>query len=82
MAIEKIKVYGTSWCGDTRRARSFFDTNNIEYEWIDIDKDPEAAKFVMEVNHGCRSVPTIVFLDGSILTEPSTFELNNKMGIG
>jgi len=82
MANDKIKVYGNSWCGDTRRARQFFDSNQIEYEWIDIEKDPEAAKIVEEINHGYRSVPTIVFPDGSTLTEPSTYELNKKMGIG
>ena len=81
MANDKIKVYGNSWCGDTRRARQFFDSNQIEYDWIDIEKDPEAAKIVEEINHGYRSVPTIVFPDGSTLTEPSTYELNKKMGI-
>jgi mycoredoxin len=81
MANEKIKIYGNSWCGDTRRARSFFESNNIEYEWVDIEKDPEAAKLVEEINHGFRSVPTIVFPDGSTLTEPSTLELSNKLGI-
>lgn len=82
MANEKIKIYGNSWCGDTRRARQFFESNQIEYDWIDIEKDPEAAKIVEEINHGYRSVPTIVFPDGSTLTEPSTYELNKKMGIG
>ena len=81
MANEKIIVYGTSWCGDSRRARSFFDSNHIDYEWIDIEKDPEAVKFVENVNHGYRSVPTIVFPDGTILTEPSQYELSKKVGL-
>lgn len=78
MADEKIKVYGNSWCGDTRRARQFFEINHIEFEWIDIEKDPEAAKYVESLNNGYRSVPTIVFPDGSILVEPSTYELKEK----
>jgi mycoredoxin len=81
MAEGKIKVYGTTWCGDSRRARQFFETNHIDYEWIDIEKDPEAVKFVEETNHGYRSVPTIVFPDGTILTEPSIYTLNKKMGL-
>jgi len=74
----KIKVYGTSWCGDSRRARQFFDTNQIEYEWIDISEDPEAGKFVESVNNGYRSVPTIIFPDGSMLVEPSINLLKEK----
>lgn len=78
---QKIKIYATSWCGGSRRARNIFDTNHIEYEWIDIDENVEAGKFVESVNRGYRSVPTIVFPDGTILTEPSNAELMKKLGL-
>jgi mycoredoxin len=79
MATEKIKLYGTSWCGDTRRVRGYFEINQIEYEWINIDGDPEAAAIVEEITGGYRSVPTIVFPDGSSLVEPSTYALKEKL---
>ena len=78
---EKIKVYGTSWCGDTRRARQFFADHQIDYEWIDIDQDEKAADYVKSVNHGNRSVPTILFEDGSILVEPSSSQLSTKLNL-
>ncbi|MCS7087519.1 MAG: hypothetical protein NZL91_02315 [Thermoflexales bacterium] len=84
MAEGVIKFYGAMWCGDTRRARAWFDSNNIPYEWIDVDKDPEAEAFVKSVNKGMRSIPTIVFADGSILVEPSTRKLEEharKLGL-
>jgi mycoredoxin len=81
MANEKIIIYGTSWCGDSKRARLLLETNKIDFEWVDIEKDPAAAKLIEEINHGYRSVPTIVFPDGSTLTEPSSFELNKKLGL-
>ena len=77
-AVKKILVYGTSWCGDSRRAKRFLDENHVEYDWIDIDTDKAGAEFVMSVNHGNRSVATILFPDGSILVEPSTFQLSEK----
>ena len=77
----KIIMYGTTWCYETRRARATFDMNNIPYVWIDIDQDPEARKYVESVNRGYRSVPTIVFPDGSILVEPSSAELSRKLGL-
>jgi mycoredoxin len=79
MGNTKIKIYGTNWCGDTRRAREYFDTNKVDYEWIDIDQDPAAAEIVKTINGGYKSVPTIVFPDGSTLTEPSVFELKEKL---
>jgi mycoredoxin len=58
-----------------------FDQHHIPYRWIDIDKDEKAAKYVESINHGNRSVPTIVWPDGSSLTEPSSDELALKLGI-
>ena len=74
-----IKFYGAMWCGDTRRSRAWFDSHNIAYEWIDVDKDKEAEVYVKSVNKGNRSIPTIVFGDGSILVEPSTTKLEERV---
>ena len=67
------------WCGDTRRARAWFDSHNVPYTWIDVDKDKEAEAYVKSVNKGNRSIPTIVFGDGSILVEPSTTKLEERV---
>jgi mycoredoxin len=77
----EIVMYGTTWCGGTRRARLVFDQNHIAYRWVDIDKDAAARHFVEETNHGYRSVPTIIFPDGTILVEPSDLELSKKLGL-
>lgn len=76
-----IILYGTTWCGDTIRSRKFLDANNIPYVWVDINKDPEARRLVESINNGNRSVPTIIFPDGSTLTEPPNSVLAEKLGI-
>jgi len=81
MTESKITVYATRWCGDCRRARRFFEKHEIPFEWIDIDQDPAGEQYVLETNNGMRSVPTIVFEDGSILVEPSTRALEKKLNI-
>jgi mycoredoxin len=70
-----ITMYSTRWCGDCRRAKRWFDAHGIAYDVIDIDHDEQAANYVIQVNGGMRSVPTIVFPDGSVLVEPSSREL-------
>lgn len=77
----EIVMYGTTWCYDSRRAQAIFDQNNISYRWIDIDQDMEARRFVEQVNNGFRSVPTIIFPDGSMLVEPSNIELKARLGL-
>ncbi len=79
MAEGKIIVYATNWCGSCYQARRVLQKHNVPFEWIDIDQNPAAAQFVKETNHGFRSVPTIVFTDGSILVEPSESALTAKL---
>ncbi len=78
---DQIVMYGTSWCGDCHRARWFFDNYGIDYTDIDIEADEAAAAKVVAINNGNRSVPTIIFTDGSVLVEPSLQALKDKMGI-
>ncbi|MBI3163291.1 MAG: glutathione S-transferase N-terminal domain-containing protein [Chloroflexi bacterium] len=77
---KEITVYGADWCPDCRRAKRILDEHQVQYSWVDIDKNREGEKFVVQTNRGNRSIPTIVFGDGSILVEPSNPELLAKLG--
>jgi mycoredoxin len=81
MSDQNILVYGVNWCGDCRRTRRLLSEYGIEYQWIDIDHDKKGEEFVLKINRGYRSVPTIVFKDGTVLTEPSNATLVNKLGL-
>lgn len=82
MGPEKpLIVYGTPWCPDCRRSKQFLGEHRIAYDYIDIDQDPAAQAEVERLNRGNRSVPTIVFPDGSILVEPSNEALAQKLGL-
>jgi mycoredoxin len=78
---DTIILYGTNWCGGTRRCRILLDKCGIPYQWIDIEKDEEAGRFLERLNNGFRSVPTILWPDGSKLTEPTEEELSHKLGV-
>ena len=79
MGNRNIVVYGGTWCSDCRRAKRFFDQHKIQYEWVDLDSDDKALDYVKRVNNGKRVIPTIVFDDGSILTEPTDAQLSEKL---
>ncbi|MDP1545900.1 MAG: glutaredoxin domain-containing protein [Anaerolineales bacterium] len=79
-SIPEIKVYGADWCPDCRRAKRILDERQVQYSWVDIDKERAGEKFVVQTNRGNRSIPTIVFGDGSILVEPSNPQLIAKLG--
>ena len=75
---KKITMYATTWCGDCRFARRWLDAHGIAYDYINIEEDEQAATYVAQVNNGTRSVPTLIFPDGSILVEPNARQLVTK----
>ncbi|GAA5083296.1 mycoredoxin [Thermocatellispora tengchongensis] len=74
-----LTVYTTSWCGPCKRLKSQLTREGIAYEDIDIERNPEAAEFVESVNHGNRTVPTVVFPDGTAVTNPSVIEVKARL---
>ena len=78
---EQIIIYSTTWCSDCKRAKKVFGEQRISYTNIDIEENPEYVEVVEKINDGKRSVPTIVFPDGSVLVEPSNAQLAEKLGL-
>ena len=76
---DQIVVYGTNWCPDCTKVRKYLDKNEIPYQWINISKERDARAIVEELNDGFRSVPTIVWPDGTHLVEPSINVLKEKI---
>ena len=76
---KQIKFYGSPWCPSSRRARKLLMDKGVSFEWINIDDDLSGRAYVMKVNKGYRSVPTILFPDGEILVEPSSSALLGKL---
>jgi len=74
-----LTMYSTSWCGYCHRLMSQLDREGIGYEVIDIERDPAAARYVMSVNSGNQTVPTVRFPDGSRLTNPSIVQVKEHL---
>ena len=74
-----LTMYSTSWCGYCYRLKSQLDRAGIAYDVVDIEKDPSAAEYVMSVNGGNQTVPTVKFDDGSAMTNPSIVEVKERL---
>jgi mycoredoxin len=75
----QITMYSTPWCGYCKRLKGQMDRAGIEFAEVDIEQHPEAADFVMSVNNGNQTVPTVLFADGSALTNPSLAQVQAKI---
>ena len=74
-----ITMYGADWCGDCRRSKRLFEELDIQVNHIDVEVDESASAKVQEINGGAKSIPVIVFSDGTHLTEPSDNDLKAKL---
>jgi mycoredoxin len=63
----------------SHRLRSQLDREGIAYDVVDIEKVPDAAFVVEQVNHGNQTVPTLVYADGSAQTNPSVADVRAKL---
>ena len=73
-------IFTTSWCGYCIRLKSQLNRAGIGFQEIDIDDHAEGAAIVAQVNDGNLTVPTVLFRDGSVLTNPSVAQVGNRLG--
>jgi len=74
-----MTMYTTTWCGFCARLKSQLQRAGIDYREVDIESDDAAATLVMAVNGGNRTVPTVVFPDGTALTNPSLDQVKAQL---
>ncbi|MGO9779764.1 MAG: mycoredoxin [Streptosporangiaceae bacterium] len=72
-------MYTTQWCAFCRRLKSQLARDGITLTEVDIERDPVAADYVMSVNGGNQTVPTVVFPDGTVLVNPSAAQVKKRM---
>jgi mycoredoxin len=76
---EALIIYGTSWCGPCRTLKRLLAERDIAFSYVDIEHTPDAAEIVMKINGGNQTVPTVLFPDGSTLTNPRLSDVTAKL---
>ena len=75
----QLTMYTTTWCGFCRNLKSQLARAGIEIAEVDIERNEAAAEYVMSVNGGNQTVPTVLFPDGTALVNPSTAQVKAQL---
>lgn len=75
---DQIVIYGADWCGDCRRAKAVLDREGVNYRYVDLVDEPDAAHTAQEIS-GRQNIPVVVFPDGSHMVEPTNKDLLTKL---
>lgn len=81
MSAAQFTMYSTPWCGYCHRLKSQLKREGISFDEVDIEAQPEAAAIVEKANHGNQTVPTLVFADGTALTNPSVAQVKAQLAL-
>lgn len=73
-------MYTTQWCGYCKRLKRDLNDAGVFFDEVDIEIVPNAAEKVAEVNGGNHTVPTLLFSDGTAMTNPSVAKVMEKLG--
>ena len=77
---QPLTMFTTNWCAFCRRLKSQLAAEGIEIAEVNIEEEPDAADYVMTVNGGFQTVPTLLFPDGSTMTNPSVAAVKHRLG--
>jgi mycoredoxin len=81
MSTPVLTMYSTTWCGPCKRLKSDLEKSGIPFIQIDIESDEAAASLIESINNGNRTVPTLVFADGTSMTNPSVTRVKEHLGL-
>ena len=76
-----IVLYSSKFCGQCWWTKLYLNRHQVPFQEVDIDRDPEAARKVIAITGGFRSVPMLVIEGHGAIVEPTTGELASIMGI-
>ena len=77
--MSSFTMYSTPWCGYCHRLKGSLTREGMTFDEVDIEADPSSADLMMSINSGNAVVPTLVFADGSALTNPSVDQVKAKL---
>jgi thioredoxin reductase (NADPH) len=80
LPYEGIRVAGARSSPRSYAVKEFLSSNQIPYQWIDVDRDPSTGELIRSFGDSSR-LPVVFFPDGSHLTAPSNRELAEKIGM-
>lgn len=73
--MSPIKVYGADWCHMTAHTCEHLDELGVDYDYINVDADPQASQWVKAQNNGKERKPTVE-INGRVLRTPTDDELD------
>ena len=78
---DRLRVVGHRWSAPSHAVKDFLTRNQVPFRWLELERDPEAAR-LLAANGGVREdLPLVITDDGRTLQAPSSAELASALGL-
>lgn len=75
---QTLTMFGAEWCRDCRRTKAQLDQLGVDYTYVDLEAEPEAADVAREIS-GRTNIPVVVYPDATHHVEPSNADVEAKL---
>jgi thioredoxin reductase (NADPH) len=79
--FEGIRVIGNRWSPESHSIKDFLARNQVPYQWLDIEKEPEAQELLNFSGQNTHSLPLVILGDGERLVKPTNIQIAEKIGL-
>ncbi len=79
--FEGIRVVGSRWSPYSHQIKDFLGRNQVPYQWLDIESEPEANRLLASAESSSADLPLVIFPDGSYLIKPTNVQIAEKIGL-
>jgi thioredoxin reductase (NADPH) len=80
-AFEGIRVAGNALSQASFAVKDFLASNHYPYQWLDMDDEATVRELLSGATGGAARLPLVFFPDGTVLVQPTTRELAEKVGL-
>ncbi len=79
--FDGIRVAGNALSPASYAVKDFLASNQVPYQWLDMDNDAAVRDLLSGAAGGAARLPLVMFPDGTVLVQPTTRELAEKLGM-
>jgi len=83
-AFDGLRVLGHRWSPRSYALRDFLARNQVPYRWLDVEtaeNNTETQAAIQLAGGGAAKFPSVLFADGTFLSDPSTSEIAARLGL-
>lgn len=81
LPYQGIRVVGALWSPGSHAVKDFLARSQIPYQWLDVERDPEAEQLLSSLAGERPRLPVVFFPDGGTLVDPDLIALAEKAGL-